>query len=71
MADPTGAGDAFDGVFLAAAARGASPAEALRRASAAGARVVQSLETWPEAPPERAVPGAAGDALGRRPGGER
>ncbi|HEU4529322.1 MAG TPA: PfkB family carbohydrate kinase, partial [Actinomycetota bacterium] len=48
--DPTGAGDAFDGVFLASLARGASPAEALRRACRAGALQVSSLRSWPDGP---------------------
>lgn len=47
--DPTGAGDAFDGVLLGALARGAEPEMALRRACHAGARVASSAETWPEA----------------------
>lgn len=46
--DPTGAGDAFDGVFLASLARGSSPAEALRRACRAGALQVSSLRSWPD-----------------------
>lgn len=46
--DPTGAGDAFDGVFLASLAAGGSPADALHAACAAGARVVASTEAWPE-----------------------
>lgn len=48
--DPTGAGDAFDGVFLASLARGDSPAEALRRACRAGALQVSSLRSWPDGP---------------------
>jgi sugar/nucleoside kinase (ribokinase family) len=48
-ADPTGAGDAFDGVFLAALATGASPGEALRAACAAGARVAAGPDLWPKA----------------------
>ena len=47
-ADPTGAGDAFDGVLLASLARSASPGDALRAACLAGARVAASYETWPE-----------------------
>jgi sugar/nucleoside kinase (ribokinase family) len=47
--DPTGAGDAFDGVFLAALATGASPGEALRNACAAGARVAAGPNRWPAA----------------------
>ncbi len=46
-ADPTGAGDAFDGTLLAALSRGASPEEALTRACAAGARAAASPELWP------------------------
>ena len=46
-ADPTGAGDAFDGVLLAALARGVDPAEALRSACAAGAEVAASASVWP------------------------
>jgi len=48
--DPTGAGDAFDGVVLAALARGQGPAEALDAACRAGARVAGSPSAWPEAP---------------------
>jgi len=47
--DPTGAGDAFDGVLLASLARGATPAEALRLACHAGAVEVGSFRAWPEA----------------------
>jgi sugar/nucleoside kinase (ribokinase family) len=46
-ADPTGAGDAFDGVLLGALARGFEPAEALRSACAAGAEVAASASVWP------------------------
>jgi sugar/nucleoside kinase (ribokinase family) len=46
--DRTGAGDAFDGVLLAALVAGTSPGDALRAACHAGARVAGSLETWPE-----------------------
>jgi len=46
--DPTGAGDAFDGVLLAQLAAGRSPGDALAAACRAGARVASSLETWPE-----------------------
>ena len=45
--DPTGAGDAFDGVLLASLARGAEPADALSRACHAGAQVASSLSAWP------------------------
>jgi ribokinase len=46
-ADPTGAGDAFDGVLMAALAAGVDPEEALHEASAAGARAAQSDGPWP------------------------
>ncbi|MGZ8646234.1 MAG: carbohydrate kinase family protein [Actinomycetota bacterium] len=46
--DATGAGDAFDGVLLAALARGADPQDALGRACRAGATVAASEDTWPE-----------------------
>lgn len=46
--DPTGAGDAFDGVFLAALVAGASPGDALAAACRAGASVAGSTETWPD-----------------------
>ncbi len=46
--DPTGAGDAFDGVFLAALAAGRSPETALAAACAAGAHAAASPELWPE-----------------------
>jgi sugar/nucleoside kinase (ribokinase family) len=49
--DPTGAGDAFDGVLLAWLARDADPAEALRAACGAGAAVAASPTVWPEADP--------------------
>ncbi len=45
--DPTGAGDAFDGVFLAALARGADVDDALRRACHAGALAAASFQAWP------------------------
>lgn len=48
--DPTGAGDAFDGVLLAQLAAGRSPGDALHAACRAGARVAASYETWPEMP---------------------
>ena len=47
--DPTGAGDAFDGVLLAWLARGASPRQALRHACHAGALQVASERAWPGA----------------------
>jgi sugar/nucleoside kinase (ribokinase family) len=46
-ADPTGAGDAFDGVLLAALARGSALAEAARAACEAGARAAASPDPWP------------------------
>lgn len=46
--DPTGAGDAFDGVLLANLVAGRSPGDALAAACRAGARVAASYETWPE-----------------------
>jgi sugar/nucleoside kinase (ribokinase family) len=45
--DPTGAGDAFDGVLLASLARGTDPEESLRRACRAGAEVAASASVWP------------------------
>jgi ribokinase len=45
--DATGAGDAFDGVLLAALARGEQPEAALRRACHAGALVASIADTWP------------------------
>lgn len=48
-ADPTGAGDAFDGVLLSSLASGVEPEEALRRACRAGARVAGSSSAWPQA----------------------
>lgn len=45
--DPTGAGDAFDGVLLGALARNVEMAEALRRACHAGAIVAASTRSWP------------------------
>jgi sugar/nucleoside kinase (ribokinase family) len=47
-ADPTGAGDAFDGVLLAELARGADLRSAVSEACSAGALAAASLETWPE-----------------------
>ena len=46
--DSTGAGDAFDGVFIAALAGGAGVHEALRPACDAGATCASSDEVWPE-----------------------
>lgn len=45
--DPTGAGDAFDGVLLAALARAASVDDALRRACHAGALAAGANGSWP------------------------
>lgn len=45
--DPTGSGDAFDGVLLAALVRGGGIAEAAAEAAAAGARAAASREVWP------------------------
>ncbi|MGH2630118.1 MAG: carbohydrate kinase family protein [Actinomycetota bacterium] len=45
--DPTGAGDAFDGVLLASLARGAPGADALASACRAGALVASSAGAWP------------------------
>ena len=47
-ADPTGAGDAFDGALLAELARGTDLQAALGEACSAGAMAAASLETWPE-----------------------
>jgi sugar/nucleoside kinase (ribokinase family) len=49
--DPTGAGDAFDGVLLAALARGVDAGVALRRACHAGAEVAASASVWPAVRP--------------------
>lgn len=49
-ADPTGAGDAFDGVLLAGLARGASIEQAAGAACEAGARAAASLTSWPATP---------------------
>jgi sugar/nucleoside kinase (ribokinase family) len=49
--DPTGAGDAFDGVLLASLARGIAPGESLRRACRAGAEVAASGSAWPAVAP--------------------
>lgn len=46
-ADPTGAGDAFDGVFLARLVGGAAPEEALEAACRAGAEAAASPDPWP------------------------
>jgi len=48
--DPTGAGDAFDGMLLAMLARGSTPDEALTAACRAGALVAGSGSAWPEDP---------------------
>ena len=47
--DPTGAGDAFDGVLLALLARGTPPEVALTQACLAGASVASSTDVWPVA----------------------
>lgn len=46
--DPTGAGDAFDGVVLAGLARGDEPAAVLADACRAGGLVAASPENWPQ-----------------------
>ena len=46
--DSTGAGDAFDGVLLAALAHGASPPEALEQACRAGAAAATGPDPWPD-----------------------
>ena len=46
--DPTGAGDAFDGVLLASLVTGADPQEALVAACRAGSRVAAGPAAWPE-----------------------
>lgn len=46
--DPTGAGDAFDGVLLATLVRGGAPENALDRACHAGALVAASEQAWPQ-----------------------
>jgi sugar/nucleoside kinase (ribokinase family) len=48
--DPTGAGDAFDGVLLASLARGIEPGEALAAACRTGATVAASASVWPALP---------------------
>jgi sugar/nucleoside kinase (ribokinase family) len=48
--DPTGAGDAFDGVLLASLTRGIEPEEALQEACRAGASVAASASVWPPVP---------------------
>jgi sugar/nucleoside kinase (ribokinase family) len=45
--DTTGAGDAFDGAFLAALARGVEPEDALAAACRAGASAAASEDPWP------------------------
>ena len=63
--DPTGAGDAFDGVLLAQLAAGRSPGDALQAACRAGAQVAESYETWPTSSTRAAerepAPGAPAD----------
>jgi sugar/nucleoside kinase (ribokinase family) len=46
--DPTGAGDAFDGILLASLGAGVDPDEALAAACRAGARVAAGPAAWPE-----------------------
>jgi sugar/nucleoside kinase (ribokinase family) len=48
--DPTGAGDAFDGVLLSRLARGEGPEEAHRRAGHVGALVAANESSWPVEP---------------------
>jgi sugar/nucleoside kinase (ribokinase family) len=48
--DPTGAGDAFDGVLLSSLARGVDPEESLQMACRAGASVAASTSVWPAVP---------------------
>ena len=48
--DPTGAGDAFDGVLLSSLARGVEPEESLQMACRAGASVAASASVWPAVP---------------------
>jgi len=45
--DTTGAGDAFDGAFLATLSRGGEPMEALEAGCAAGALAAASDDPWP------------------------
>jgi sugar/nucleoside kinase (ribokinase family) len=47
--DPTGAGDAFDGVLLSGLVRGHEPEDVHRRAGHAGALVAAGESSWPEA----------------------
>ena len=47
LVDPTGAGDAFDGVLLAALASGTAEEGALQKACEAGRAVASSAATWP------------------------
>jgi sugar/nucleoside kinase (ribokinase family) len=49
--DPTGAGDAFDGVLLAGLVRGDDPAAALAAACHAGALVAAGPDNWPVGSP--------------------
>jgi sugar/nucleoside kinase (ribokinase family) len=48
--DPTGAGDAFDGVLLSSLTRGIDAVDALRAACDAGASVAASYSAWPDSP---------------------
>jgi ribokinase len=52
--DPTGAGDAFDGVLLARLALGDDPVAALAGACHAGALVASSTRVWPDPTVHRA-----------------
>jgi sugar/nucleoside kinase (ribokinase family) len=45
--DTTGAGDAFDGAFLAAMVQGSGPEEALTAGCRAGAAAAASQDPWP------------------------
>ena len=63
--DTTGAGDAFDGAFLAALARGADPREALERGCRAGAAAAAGDDPWPASSVRPTSPGSGpltGDA---------
>lgn len=57
-ADPTGAGDAFDGVLLVGLVRGDEPTAALRQACHVGALVASSGTGWPAEGPSPAVDGS-------------
>jgi sugar/nucleoside kinase (ribokinase family) len=51
LVDATGAGDAFDGAFLAALAGGASTKAALQSGCRAGSGAIGTIDTWPPEPP--------------------